>query len=108
MKLQSTWLWEVIGIPCKHTIATILDMRRNNENVGIPKMWVHPTYRLKTWEEVYAFKIKPINGRMMWTKSYCPIQLLPPKHHVPIGKTKKKRIRFDTKDDSAGVSRMTN
>ena len=36
--------WEVIGIPCKHTIATIWDMRRNNENVGIPETWVHPTH----------------------------------------------------------------
>mgnify|MGYP001606204419 FL=1 len=36
--------WELTGIPCKHSIATIWDMRLNNENVGIPETWVHPTY----------------------------------------------------------------
>nr|KAJ0200208.1 hypothetical protein LSAT_V11C600323620 [Lactuca sativa] len=35
--------WEVTGI-----IANIWDMMRNNENVGIPETWVHPTYWLKT------------------------------------------------------------
>nr|KAJ0215940.1 hypothetical protein LSAT_V11C300136200 [Lactuca sativa] len=97
--------WEVTGIPCKHTIATIWDMRRNNENVGIPETWVHPTYWLKTWEEMYSFKIEPINGRMMWAKSTCPTKLLPPKHHVPIGRPKKKRRRSATEDDSATGTR---
>nr|KAJ0190757.1 hypothetical protein LSAT_V11C800394080 [Lactuca sativa] len=91
----------VTGIPCKHTIAAIWDMRRYNENVGIPETWVHPTYWLKTWQEMYAFKIEPINGRMMWAKSPCPTKLLPPKHHVPIGRPKKKRRRSATEDDGA-------
>ncbi|CAI9294805.1 unnamed protein product [Lactuca saligna] len=42
--------WEPTGIPCKHSIAAIWDMRLNNENVGIPETWVHPTYWLKTWK----------------------------------------------------------
>ncbi|XP_052622270.1 uncharacterized protein LOC111919771 [Lactuca sativa] len=79
----------------------IWDMRRYNENVGIPETWVHPTYWLKTWQEMYAFKIEPINGRMMWAKSPCPTKLLPPKHHVPIGRPKKKRRRSATEDDGA-------
>ncbi|KAL7609105.1 hypothetical protein Lser_V15G13262 [Lactuca serriola] len=97
--------WEVTGIPCKHTITAIWDMRRNNENVGIPETWVHPTYWLKTWQEMYSFKIEPINGRMMWAKSTCPTKLLPPKHHVPIGRPKKKRRRSATEDDSATGTR---
>nr|KAJ0218808.1 hypothetical protein LSAT_V11C300133950 [Lactuca sativa] len=71
--------WEVNGIPCKHTNAAIWDMRRNSENVGVPETWVHPTYWLKTWQEMYAFKIEPINGSMMCAKSTCPTKLLPPK-----------------------------
>ncbi|CAI9286511.1 unnamed protein product [Lactuca saligna] len=31
--------------------------------------------------------------RNMWEKSTCPTTLLPPKHHVPIGRPKKKRRR---------------
>nr|KAJ0200033.1 hypothetical protein LSAT_V11C600329930 [Lactuca sativa] len=71
-------MWE------KHTIAAIWDMRRNNENVGIPKTWVHSTYCLKTWQDMYAFNIEPINGRMMWEKIPCPTKLIPPKHHALI------------------------
>ncbi|CAI9284676.1 unnamed protein product [Lactuca saligna] len=29
--------WELTGIPCKHSITAIWDMRLNNENVGIPE-----------------------------------------------------------------------
>ncbi|KAL4555306.1 hypothetical protein LXL04_037922 [Taraxacum kok-saghyz] len=92
MKQQtcSCYRWELTGMPCKHTIAAIWDMRRNNEAVGIPETWVHPTYWLKTWKEMYAFKVAPINGRLMWEKSVCPTKLLPPKHHVPIGRPKKR------------------
>ncbi|CAI9271636.1 unnamed protein product [Lactuca saligna] len=41
---------------------------------------------------MYSFTIHPINGRNMWEKPTCPTTLLPPKHHVPIGGPKKKRI----------------
>ncbi|CAI9269138.1 unnamed protein product [Lactuca saligna] len=94
--------WELTGIPCKHSIAAIWDMRLNNENVGIPETWVHPTYWLKTWKEMYVFKVEPINGRLLWEKSTCPTKLIPPKYRVPIGRPKKKRRRSATEDD--GVS----
>ncbi|KAL4566123.1 hypothetical protein LXL04_030233 [Taraxacum kok-saghyz] len=42
-KTCSCYRWELTGMPCKHTIAAIWDMRRNNEAVGIPENWVHPT-----------------------------------------------------------------
>nr|KAJ0207269.1 hypothetical protein LSAT_V11C500253330 [Lactuca sativa] len=52
---------------------------------------------------MYAFKIEPINGRMMWANPYShyPTKLLPQKHHVPIGRPKKKRRRSATEDDSS-------
>nr|KAJ0209902.1 hypothetical protein LSAT_V11C400164130 [Lactuca sativa] len=78
--------WELTGIPCKHSIAAIWDMRLNNENVGIPETWVHPTYWLKTWKEMYVFKVEPINGSI--------VSLL--------ADQKKKRRRSATEDD--GVS----
>ncbi|CAI9287725.1 unnamed protein product [Lactuca saligna] len=71
------------------TSEDIWDMRLNNENVGIPETWVHPTYFLKTWKEMYVFKVEPINGRFLWEKSTCPTKLIPPKYRVPIGKPKK-------------------
>ncbi|CAI9273035.1 unnamed protein product [Lactuca saligna] len=83
--------WELIGIPCKHGVAAIWDMGRNDKDVGIPESFVHPCYWLSSWKEMYSFKVSPINGRSMWEKSAIPTTLLPPKHRVPIGRPKKKR-----------------
>ncbi|KAL4587840.1 hypothetical protein LXL04_000714 [Taraxacum kok-saghyz] len=83
--------WELTGIPCKHAIAAIWEMRNNKEDVRIPESWVHPIYWLKTWKNMYSFTIEPINGRNMWETSTCLTTLLPPKHHVTIGRPKKKR-----------------
>ncbi|CAI9303348.1 unnamed protein product [Lactuca saligna] len=88
--LEKMRKWELTGIPCKHALVAIWDMRKNNKDVGLPESWVHPIYWLKTWKEMYSFKIKPINGRRMWEKYPFPTTLLPPKHHVPIGRPKKK------------------
>ncbi|CAI9293426.1 unnamed protein product [Lactuca saligna] len=92
------WKWELTGIPCKHGLVTIWDMRKNNKDVGLLESWVHPTYRLKTWKEMYSFKIEPINGRRMWEKYPFPTTLLPLKHYVPIGRPKKKRKKSDVED----------
>ena len=56
---------ELIGIPYKHALVAIWDMRKNKQNIGLPEEWVHSTYWLKTWKEMYSFKVKPINGRIM-------------------------------------------
>ncbi|CAI9292371.1 unnamed protein product [Lactuca saligna] len=85
--------WELIGIPCAHAIACMWEMLKNKEIDKIPEHWVHRTYWLETWKNMYSFTIHPINGRNMWEKSTCPTTLLPPKHHVPIGRPKKKRRR---------------
>nr|KAJ0217985.1 hypothetical protein LSAT_V11C300103090 [Lactuca sativa] len=75
--------WELTGVPCKHAL----------QNVGVPEEWVHSTYWLKTWKEMYSFKIEPNNGRRIWENFPCPTTLLPPDHHVPIRRPRKKRRR---------------
>ncbi|CAI9300523.1 unnamed protein product [Lactuca saligna] len=94
LKKEATQLrWELIGIPCAHAIATMWEMLKNKEIDKIPEHWVNRTYWLETWKNMYSFTIQPINGRNMWEKSTCPTTLLPSKHHVPIGRPKKKRRR---------------
>ncbi|XP_052621581.1 uncharacterized protein LOC128127196 [Lactuca sativa] len=85
--------WELIWIPCAHAITTMWEMLKNKEIDKILKHWVHRTYWIETWKNMYSFTIQPINGRNMWEKSTCLTTLLPPKHHVPIGRPKKKRRR---------------
>nr|KAJ0194909.1 hypothetical protein LSAT_V11C700343460 [Lactuca sativa] len=58
--------WELIGMPCKHVVATIWEIRKNSKDVGIPETWVH--------EEKFE----------------CPTTLVPPKNRVTIGRPKKK------------------
>ncbi|KAK1425169.1 hypothetical protein QVD17_20515 [Tagetes erecta] len=83
--------WELVGIPCKHAVATIWDMSLNGEGAEIPEKLVDPCYWLSTWKEVYSHKIGPISGRIMWPKSCCPTKLIEPKHHTPIGRPRKMR-----------------
>ncbi|GJY48168.1 mutator type transposase [Tanacetum coccineum] len=59
---KSSWKWELTGLPCKHGVAAIWNAVENGLNASIPEDWVHPCYRLKTWEIVYSYKINPLNG----------------------------------------------
>ncbi|GJW32337.1 hypothetical protein Tco_0052369 [Tanacetum coccineum] len=52
-----------------------------------------------TWKETYSHKIQPICGTKYWEKSTCPTTLLPPKHHVQVGRPKKKRKRSKHEDE---------
>ncbi|GJW74022.1 mutator type transposase [Tanacetum coccineum] len=90
-KTYSCRKWEISGIPCKHAIAVIHDMTDNGFDVGIPEDWVHDSYKLQTWMNVYSHKVNPVNGRDMWSKFDCPTTLLPPKVHPQIGRPPKKR-----------------
>ncbi|KAK1409653.1 hypothetical protein QVD17_36182 [Tagetes erecta] len=83
--------WELTGIPCKHAVAVNWNMGSNAMNVGLPESWVSDVYRLSTWQEVYKHTIVPICGVELWTPSNCPTTLLPPKHHIQVGRPKKKR-----------------
>jgi hypothetical protein len=83
--------WELTGMPCKHAVATIWNMARNNQKVGLPEAWILPLYKLDTWKHVYNYKVYPINGRTMWPKSIVPTIITPPTHHKPVGRPKKLR-----------------
>lgn len=96
-KICSCRRWELTGMPCKHIVATIWYMGLNGAQVGLPERWVDECYWLTTWKTVYSFKLAPINGPKMWPKSTCPTTLTPPKHHVQVGRPKKKRMK--TTDD---------
>ncbi|GJW52219.1 hypothetical protein Tco_0093570 [Tanacetum coccineum] len=88
--------WEIIGMPCKHAMASIWNMASNGLEPGIPKLWVHETYWLKTWEEMYSYKINPCNGLDMWPQLDNPITLTTPNYKPPIGRPQKKRRKSAT------------
>ncbi|GKD30063.1 reverse transcriptase domain-containing protein [Tanacetum coccineum] len=83
--------WEILGILCKHAITAIHDMADNGIDVGTPEDWVHESYKLQTWMNVYAHKINPTNGRDIWSKFECPTTLLPPKKASQTGRPPKSR-----------------
>ncbi|GJV70915.1 heat stress transcription factor B-4-like protein [Tanacetum coccineum] len=58
--------YQVLGIPCKHAVAACWNMALNDRAAQPPE----------TWE-----------------KSTCPTTLLPPKHHIQVGRPRKKRKR---------------
>ncbi|KAJ9566147.1 hypothetical protein OSB04_002113 [Centaurea solstitialis] len=91
--------WELTGMPCKHAVATIWYMAMNGEGAGLPEQWAHECYWLSTWKKVYDFKLSPINGPKLWPENDCPTILTPPKHHIQVGRPKKKRLR--TTDDAS-------
>nr|GEU44154.1 hypothetical protein [Tanacetum cinerariifolium] len=59
---------EIMGIPCKHAVATNWNMCMNRLDVEVVETWVHPCYWLDTWKQVYSFKIEPINANSMWRR----------------------------------------
>ncbi|GJW56748.1 crooked neck-like protein 1, partial [Tanacetum coccineum] len=91
--------WELTGIPCKHAVAACWNMALNDRAAPPPETWVNPCYWLSTWKETYSHKIQPICGTKYWEKSTCPTTLLPPKHHVQVGRPKKKRKRSKHEDE---------
>ncbi|GKD64463.1 crooked neck-like protein 1 [Tanacetum coccineum] len=91
--------WELIGIPCRHVVAACWNMALNDRATPPPETWVNPCYWLSTWKETYSHKIQLICGPNYWEKSTCPTTLLPPKHHVQVGRPKKKRKRSKHEDE---------
>ncbi|XP_052624780.1 uncharacterized protein LOC111898031 [Lactuca sativa] len=83
--------WELIGIPCRHAIATLNEMSKDPEAELDIYKWVHKVYFLETWKKAYSFKVEPIKGRSMWPKSECPTKLIPHPHRTQVGRPKKKR-----------------
>ncbi|PWA50029.1 zinc finger, SWIM-type [Artemisia annua] len=68
-------------------------MAQDDREVGRPKDWVHEAYWLKTWKETYNHKIIPVANSHFWPKCTIPSILLPPHHHVPVGRPRKKRTK---------------
>nr|KAJ0213339.1 hypothetical protein LSAT_V11C400157690 [Lactuca sativa] len=87
--------WELIGIPCKHAIATLYEMTKNSEDVGDIYRWVNKVYWLDTWKNAYSYNVEPIKGRIMWPKSLCPTTLIPPIHHKQPSRPNKKRKKSE-------------
>ncbi|GJT51257.1 hypothetical protein Tco_0977414 [Tanacetum coccineum] len=101
-KISCPWvLYLTKGDKAKWVVKTFKDEHKclqsrqikqyNGMDVGIPEDWVHESYKLQTWINVYSHKINTVNGRDMWSKSECPTTLLPPKVHPQIGRPPKKR-----------------
>ncbi|GJX82998.1 crooked neck-like protein 1 [Tanacetum coccineum] len=91
--------WELTRIPCKHVVAACWNMALNDRATPPPKTWVNLCYWLSTWKETYSHKIQPIFRTKYWEKSTCPTTLLPLKHHVQVGRPKKKRKRLKHEDE---------
>nr|KAJ0227985.1 hypothetical protein LSAT_V11C100023200 [Lactuca sativa] len=87
--------WELIGIPCKHAIATLYEITKNSEDVGDIYRWVNKVYWFHTWKNVYSYKVETIKGRIMWPKILYPTTLIPPIHHKQPGRTTKKRKKSE-------------
>ena len=83
--------WELTGIPCEHVVVAMYSMASDGREVGIPEDWVHQAYCLKIWKEAYNHKIECVSNSKYWPKCNIPSILLPPHHHVPIGRPRKKR-----------------
>nr|GEU33998.1 hypothetical protein [Tanacetum cinerariifolium] len=83
--------WNLTGMSCKHVVGAIWNIAENGLEPGIPESWVHPSYWLATWEEMYRFKINPCNGPDLWPPSDSPITYTPPEYHKPAGRPSKKR-----------------
>ncbi|GKF81164.1 hypothetical protein Tco_0239766, partial [Tanacetum coccineum] len=90
-KSRSCRKWDLTGILYKHVVAAIWNMAENRLEPSIPETWVHESYWLTTWEEMYRFKINPCNGPDLWPPSDSPITLTPPDYHTPIDRPPKKR-----------------
>ncbi|XP_022030311.1 uncharacterized protein LOC110931216 [Helianthus annuus] len=85
--------WEIIGMPCKHVVATIWNMATNGRRVGSLESWSNPIYTMARWKQVYDFKVNPINERSLSVKCQVPTTLSPPNHHKQVGRPKKARKR---------------
>ncbi|GJW28375.1 heat stress transcription factor B-4-like protein [Tanacetum coccineum] len=88
-----------LGIPCKHDVAACWNITLNDRAVPPPETWVNPCYWLSTWKKTCSHKIQPICGTKYWEKSTCPTTLLPPKHHVQVGRPRKKRKMSKHEDE---------
>ncbi|KAF7831776.1 uncharacterized protein G2W53_014109 [Senna tora] len=79
-------VWDLIGIPCGHGVATIYKMR------GIPEDYVHLVYRTSTFMNAYTTTIGPVPSEENWPTSNHT-KILPPHYKTAPGRPKKARKR---------------
>nr|GFC20701.1 hypothetical protein [Tanacetum cinerariifolium] len=96
--------WKLTGIPCKHDVAACWHMALNDRATPPSETLVNPCYWLSTWKETYSHKIQLVCGTKYWENSTCPTTLLPPKHHVQVGRQRRKEREPVVGQDGSGGS----
>ncbi|XP_017406413.1 uncharacterized protein LOC108319702 [Vigna angularis] len=76
--------WEITGIPCCHTLASMKFLNLDAEE------FIPCCFRKSTYEETYSSIVYPINGNNLWEITTYDDVLPPPKRTLP-GRPKKKR-----------------
>ncbi|GJV98979.1 mutator type transposase [Tanacetum coccineum] len=69
-------------------VVAIWNMASNGEQIGVPGSYVHRSYWLITWQDMYRFKVNPVDGPDLWPKSNLSGILIPPKYTPQPGKAK--------------------
>ncbi|CAH1435724.1 unnamed protein product [Lactuca virosa] len=95
-------LWQLNGIACVHSVATISFMNRDVESY-VDKMFSSITYMKE-----YKFRLAPMNGSNLWPATdYTPP--LPPVRRTMPGRpaTKRKRDATETPNQSSKKSKTT-
>ncbi|GJR45895.1 hypothetical protein Tco_1313998 [Tanacetum coccineum] len=81
---QATNLWG-------EQLIAIWNMASNGEQIGVPESYVHRSYWLIIWQDMYRFKVNPVDGPDLWPKSNLSGILIPPKYTPQPGRPNKKR-----------------
>lgn len=77
--------WELIGIPCRHSVAGICARKEE------PESYVHQYYKRDAYVRTYSPEISAINGPKMWPQVPNVPNVLPPQYKRGAGRTKKLR-----------------
>ncbi|CAK8537224.1 unnamed protein product [Lathyrus sativus] len=78
--------WDLIGIPCRHTVVAI------HWKIDDPINHVHKCYHKLTYVKCYKEGITPLNGQNKWPKTNDPV-IYPPMFKRGPGRPKKLRRR---------------
>ncbi|PWA89016.1 zinc finger, SWIM-type [Artemisia annua] len=81
-------------------------MAQDVREVGMTEDWVHEAYWLNTWKVTYNHKIIPVANSHFWPKCTIPSILLPPHHHVPVGRPRKKRTKSKEETTEKALKEM--
>ena len=88
----SCTLWQLAGIPCVHSVASIISINRKSEE------YVSLWFRKAKFQASYSTSIKPLNGSKMWLKSPY-LKPRPPKERRMPGRPVLKRKRHPSENE---------